>query len=112
MRGQRKNIVLITSSPKRICSTGSREKNLELLAKTLQTLLSDIFCNVLLSLNTNDIGDMLRESIHIFRFQPQDNIPLLRDDNESGNCQLWHAMNTCLAYFRQDSRGHKLHQRI
>ena len=72
--------------------------DLELLKDTLSTLLSDdlnkwpVLNDVLFRLRTCDIGDSLRKRMHDYKCLPQEYIPLLGGDVDSGDSRLWNEI--------------------
>ena len=89
-------------------------KDLKLLANALQTLLSGNLSNMLLNLSTSGIGARLRSWLHIKKFLPIAESPLLRDmiNLHVKDFQQGHAIHTVLECIKPYSRQTKLLQRL
>ena len=87
-------------------------KDLELLANTLQTLLSENFANVLLSLGTGKVAARLCTFVQIYKFLLQDNTLLLGNSIDQGDYQRCHALDTIYSWFMRKSYQKKLRDAI
>ena len=89
-------------------------KDLKLLANALQTLLSGNLSNVLLNLSTSGIGGSLRSWLHIKKFLPIADSPLLRDmiNLHVKDFQQGHAIHTVLECTNKASTKIKISVRL